>query len=60
MTWHAKALTTSYLTMPHAGAVSPDEDEAAFSFSTTSVFFLDSVDMMAGRTAGRGLWRLAH
>ena len=22
MTWHAKALTTSYLTMPHAGAVS--------------------------------------
>jgi lysophospholipase L1-like esterase len=47
MTWHAKALTTSYLTMPHAGAVSGQEDEAAFPFSTTSVFFLDAVDMMA-------------
>ena len=47
MTWHAKALTTSYLTMPHAGAVSAREDEAAFPFSTTSVFFLDAVDMMA-------------
>ena len=47
MTWHAKALTTSYLTMPHAGAVSVREDEAAFPFSTTSVFFLDAVDMMA-------------
>jgi lysophospholipase L1-like esterase len=47
MTWHAKALTTSYLTMPHAGAMSPREDESAFPFSTTSVFFLDAVDMMA-------------
>ena len=47
MTWHAKALTTSYLTMPHTGAVSAREDEAAFPFSTTSVFFLDAVDMMA-------------
>jgi lysophospholipase L1-like esterase len=47
MTWHAKALTTSYLTMPHAGAVSRREDEAAFPFSTTSVFFLDAVDVMA-------------
>src|SRR5271157_4103382 len=47
MTWHAKALTTSYLTMPHAAAVSAREDEAAFPFSTTSMFFLDAVDMMA-------------
>jgi hypothetical protein len=47
MTWHAKALTTSYLTMPHAGALSAREEEAAFPFSTTSVFFLDAVDMMA-------------
>jgi lysophospholipase L1-like esterase len=47
MTWHAKALTTSYLTMPHAGALSAREDEAAFPFSTTSVFFLDAIDMMA-------------
>jgi lysophospholipase L1-like esterase len=47
MTWHAKALTTSYLTMPRTGAVSAREEEAAFPFSTTSVFFLDAVDMMA-------------
>jgi lysophospholipase L1-like esterase len=47
MTWHAKALTTSYLTTPHTGAVSAREDEAAFPFSTTSIFFLDAVDMMA-------------
>jgi hypothetical protein len=47
MTWHAKALTTSYLTMPHAGAASGEENEAAFPFSTTSMFFLDAVDMMA-------------
>ena len=46
MTWHAKALTSSYLTMPHTGTAS-SEDEAAFPFSTTSAFFLDAVDMMA-------------
>jgi lysophospholipase L1-like esterase len=45
MTWHAKALTTSYLTAPHAGAKSVSEDEGAFPFSTTSVFFLDAIDM---------------
>ena len=47
MTWHAKALTTSYLTMPHTGTASAREDEAAFPFGTTSAFFLDAVDMMA-------------
>ncbi len=47
MTWHAKALTTSYLTTPHAGAVGAREDEAAFPFSTTSAFFLDALDMRA-------------
>ena len=47
MTWHAKALTTSYLTAPQAGVKSAGEDEAAFPFSTTSVFFLAAVDMMA-------------
>ena len=46
MTWHAKALTTSYVTAPDAGAVSSD-DEAAFPFSTASWYFLDAVDMMA-------------
>ena len=46
MTWHAKALTTSYVTAPGAGAVASD-DEGAFPFSTASWYFLDAVDMMA-------------
>jgi len=46
MTWHAKALTTSYVTAPGAGAIAGD-DEAAFAFSTASWYFLDAVDMMA-------------
>lgn len=47
MTWHAKALTTSYVTAPGAGSKGQAEDEAAFPFSTASWFFLDAVDMMA-------------
>jgi lysophospholipase L1-like esterase len=47
MTWHAKALTTSYLTAPGAGSKGGLEDESAFPFSTTSWYFLDAVDMMA-------------
>ena len=47
MTWHAKALQTSYLTAPGAGSKSAAEDEAAFPFTTTSWFFLDAVDMRA-------------
>jgi lysophospholipase L1-like esterase len=47
MTWHAKALTTSYLTAPGAGSKSQSEDEAAFPFSTTSWYFRDALDMMA-------------
>jgi lysophospholipase L1-like esterase len=47
MTWHAKALTTSYVTAPNAGSKSSDEVEAAFPFSTASWFFLDAVDMSA-------------
>jgi lysophospholipase L1-like esterase len=46
MTWHAKALTTSYLTAPGAGSKGQLEDESAFPFTTTSWYFLDSVDMM--------------
>jgi lysophospholipase L1-like esterase len=45
MTWHAKALTTSYLTAPGAGPQGASEDETAFPFTTTSWFFLDAVDM---------------
>ena len=47
MTWHAKALTTSYLTAPGAGSKGSAEDEAAFPFTTTSWYFLDAVEMMA-------------
>jgi len=45
MTWHAKALTTSYLTSPGAGSKGQDITETPFPFSTTSWYFLDEVDM---------------
>ena len=48
MTWHAKALTTSYLSRPGAGAApAGDDSELGFPFTTTSWYFLDAVDMMA-------------
>jgi lysophospholipase L1-like esterase len=47
MTWHAKGLTTSYITAPGAGSQGSREDESAFPFSTTSWYFLDAVDMLA-------------
>jgi lysophospholipase L1-like esterase len=47
MTWHAKALTTSYVGRPGAGAKGQLEDESAFPFTTTSWYFLDVVDVMA-------------
>ena len=47
MTWHAKALTTSYLSAPGAGAKGQLEDESSFPFTTTSWYFLDAVDVMA-------------
>jgi lysophospholipase L1-like esterase len=47
MTWHAKGMTTSYVTAPGEGSASTgaSEDEAAFPFGTTSWYFLDAVDM---------------
>ncbi len=45
MTWHAKALQTSYLSAPGAGALGQDEGESAFPYSTTSWYFLDEVAM---------------
>jgi lysophospholipase L1-like esterase len=47
MTWHAKALTTSYVTAPGAGAAGAQEDEKAFPYATASWFFLDAVEMTA-------------
>jgi len=47
MTWHAKALQTSYLTAPGTGANGQLEGEAAFPYSTASWYFLDAIDVMA-------------
>jgi lysophospholipase L1-like esterase len=47
MTWHAKGLTTSYLTAPRAGSHGTDADDGAFPYTTTSWYFLDAVDVMA-------------
>jgi lysophospholipase L1-like esterase len=47
MTWHAKALQTSYLTAPGGGSRAAEEGEAGFPFSTTSWFFLDAVEVKA-------------
>jgi len=46
MTWHAKALTTSFVTAPNAGAKGAGRRKAAFPYPTASWFFLDAVDMM--------------
>lgn len=47
ITWHAKALTTSYLSGPGSGAHAGDESEGAYPFSSTSWYFLDEIDMLA-------------
>jgi len=48
MTWHAKGLTTSYLTPPGAGVdASAAGGDDAFPFSTASWYFLDAVDVDA-------------
>jgi len=47
MTWHAKGLTTSYVSRPGSGALGSSEDEAAFPFTTTSWYFVDAIDVMA-------------
>lgn len=48
MTWHAKALTTSYVTAAGAGSKGRQESERDFPFPTTSWYFLDEVDMRVG------------
>ena len=46
MTWHAKAMTTSYVTAPDAGPIGELEDDSAYPYSTTSWYFLDAADAM--------------
>lgn len=45
MTWHAKALQTSYISLPHAGSHGDEYGEQAFPTSSTAWFFLSAVDM---------------
>ena len=47
MTWHAKALQTSYLSRPRSRPHTAEENDAAFPFTTTSWYFLDAVDVIA-------------
>ena len=49
MTWHAKALQSSYVTPPGGGSRGADPSEAAFPFATASWYFLDAIDMSAAR-----------
>ena len=46
LTWHAKALTTSYLT-GRGGSHGAEEASDSFPFTTTSWYLLDSVEAMA-------------
>ena len=47
MTWHAKALTTSYVSDAKSGRHGADLQDDAFPNSTTSWYFIDAVDVMA-------------
>lgn len=51
MTWHAKALQSSYVTRPGAGAQGHVEAEDAFPFATASWYFVDALDMSAPKSA---------
>jgi lysophospholipase L1-like esterase len=47
MTWHAKALQTSYVSPPGSGSKGASEEESAFPYGTSSWFLLDAVEMLA-------------
>ena len=47
MTWHAKALQTSYVSGPGSGSHGAEDAEGAFPFTTTSWYFLDAIDVQA-------------
>jgi lysophospholipase L1-like esterase len=47
MTWHAKALQTSYVSARKSGSLGQAEDEAGFPYSTASWFFLDALEIEA-------------
>jgi lysophospholipase L1-like esterase len=47
MTWHIDGLSTSYISPPNSGDHTKDITDFAFPNTTTSVFFLDAMDVMA-------------
>jgi lysophospholipase L1-like esterase len=47
MTWHGRALTTSYVSPPGSGSHGKTEQEGPFPYSTSSWFFLNAVEMMS-------------
>jgi lysophospholipase L1-like esterase len=47
LTWHAKALQTSYLTAPRAGSHGHETSDDSFPYTTTSWYFLDALDVQA-------------
>jgi lysophospholipase L1-like esterase len=47
LTWHAKAMQTSYLTAPNGGSHGAEESSDAFPFTTTSWYLLDDVEVDA-------------
>jgi lysophospholipase L1-like esterase len=47
VTWHAKALQTSYVNAPGGGSHAGDEGEAQFPYSSASWYFLDALDVKA-------------
>jgi len=48
MTWHAKAIATSYLGPPGSGSHGGEYPADAFPHTTTSWFFIDAVDVAVG------------
>jgi lysophospholipase L1-like esterase len=50
MTWHAKAVTTSYITTQGAGSHGGDDGESAFPMSSASWYFMDEIQMTAPPT----------
>jgi lysophospholipase L1-like esterase len=49
---HTGARTTSYVTADNGGDVSADEDAAAFTGTTTAMWWLKSIDVLSSSTAG--------
>jgi lysophospholipase L1-like esterase len=47
MTWHAKALQSSYVSAPGSGSHGAEESDGAFPFTTTSWYFVDAVEIEA-------------